>query len=68
MIRFSHNDSLINRGVLPPAGDLISHLKSIFILKIILNISIQCFMFKMSKKLRICNNVGGNALQVTRVM
>ncbi len=49
MIRFSHNDSLINSGVLPPAGGLISHLKSIFILKIILNISIQCFMFKMSK-------------------
>ncbi len=49
MIRFSHNDSLVNRDSLPPAGDLISHLKSIFIFKIILNISIQCFMFKMSK-------------------
>ncbi len=50
MIRFSRNDSLVNRDVLPPAGDLISHLKSIFIFQIILNISIQCFMFKMSKK------------------
>ncbi len=49
MIRFSRNDSLVNRDVLPPAGDLISHLKSIFIFFIILNISIQCFMFKMSE-------------------
>ncbi len=49
MIRFSRNDSLVNRDVLPSAGDLISHLKSIFIFLIILNISIQCFMFKMSK-------------------
>ncbi len=48
MIRFSRNDSLINSDVLPTAGGLISHLKSIFIL-IILNFSIQCFMFKMSK-------------------
>ncbi len=50
MIRFSRNDSLINRDVLPPAGDLISHLKSIFIffLYIIFIISIQCFMFKTS--------------------
>ncbi len=44
---FSRNDSLINSDVLPPAGGLISHLKSIFIFKIILNISIQCFMFKI---------------------
>ncbi len=49
MIRFSRNDSLINSDVLPPAGGLISHLKYIFIFKIILNISIQCFMFKMSE-------------------
>ncbi len=28
-------------------GILISHLKSIFVFKIILNLSIQCFMFKM---------------------
>ncbi len=49
MIRFSSKDSLVNSDVLPPAGDLISHLKSIFIFKIILNISIHCFMFKMSK-------------------
>ncbi len=34
------------RDVLPPAGGLISHLKSIFIFLIILNISFQCFMFK----------------------
>ncbi len=27
MIRFSRNDSLVNRDLLPPAGDLISHLK-----------------------------------------
>ncbi len=31
MIRFSRNDSLVNSDVLSPAGDLISHLKSIFI-------------------------------------
>ncbi len=49
MIQFSRNDSLINSDVWPPAGGLISHLKSIFIFKIILNISIQCFMFKMSQ-------------------
>ncbi len=49
MIRFSRNDSLVNRDLLPPVGDLISRLKSIFVFKIILNISIQCFMFKMSK-------------------
>ncbi len=49
MIRFSRNDSLINSDMLPPAGSLISHLKYIFIFKIILNISIQCFMFKMSE-------------------
>ncbi len=48
MIRFSCSDSLVNSDVLPPAGDLISLLKSIFIFKIILNISIRCFMFKMS--------------------
>ncbi len=48
MIRFSRNDSLVNSDVLPPVGDLISLLKSIFIFKIILNSSIQCFMFKMS--------------------
>ncbi len=50
MIRFSRNDSLVNRDMLPSAGDLISHLKSISIFQIIVNISIQCFMFKMSKK------------------
>ncbi len=44
----SRNDSLVNRDLLPSVGDLISHLKSIFIFKIILNISIQSFMFKMS--------------------
>ncbi len=49
MIRFSRNDSLVNCDVLPSAGDLISHLKLIFILKIILNTSIQCIMFKISK-------------------
>ncbi len=49
VIRFSHNDLLINSYVLPPAGGLISHLKSVYIFFIILNISIQCFMFKMSK-------------------
>ncbi len=50
MIRFSRNDSFINRDLLPPAGDLISNLKSIYFLffLIILNISIQCFMFKAS--------------------
>ncbi len=48
MIRFSRSDSLVNSDVLPPTGDLISHLKSIFVLKIILNISIQC-LFKMAK-------------------
>ncbi len=31
MIRFSRNDSLGNSDVLPPAGGLISHLKSILI-------------------------------------
>ncbi len=31
MIRFSRNDSVVNRDLLPPAGDLISHLKYIFI-------------------------------------
>ncbi len=50
MIRFIRSDSLIKSDVLPPASGLISHLKSILILKIILNISIQCFMFKMSKQ------------------
>ncbi len=54
MIRVSRNDSLITSDVLPPAGGLISHLKSILIYTIILNISIQCFMFKMSKHC-ICN-------------
>ncbi len=49
MTRLSRNDSLVNSDVLPPAGDLISHLKSIFIFKIIVNISILYFMFKMSK-------------------
>ncbi len=49
MIRFSRSDSLINSDMLPPAGGLISHLKSIFVFKIILNINIQCFMFKMSQ-------------------
>ncbi len=49
MIRFSRSDSLVNSYMLPTADGLISHLKSIFIFKIILNISIQCFMFKMSK-------------------
>ncbi len=48
MTRFSRNDSLVNRDVLPSAGGLISLLKSIFIFKIIVNISIQCFMFKTS--------------------
>ncbi len=47
MIQFNRSDSLINSDVLPPAGGLISHLKFIFIFLIILNISIQCFMFKM---------------------
>ncbi len=41
MIRFSRNDSFVNSEVLPPGGGLISILKSIFIFKIILNISIQ---------------------------
>ncbi len=31
MNRFSRNDSLVKREVLSPVGDLISHLKSIFI-------------------------------------
>ncbi len=48
MIRFNRNDSLVNSDVLPPGGSLISLLKSIFIFKIIVNISIQCFMFKTS--------------------
>ncbi len=48
MIRFSRNDSLVNSDVLPSDENLISHLKSIFIFKIIVNISIQCFMFKTS--------------------
>ncbi len=48
MIQFSRSDSLVNGDVLPPSGGLISLLKSIFIFKIILNISIQCFMFKTS--------------------
>ncbi len=43
------NDLLVNSYMLPPADSLISHLKSIFIFLIILNISIKCFMFKMSK-------------------
>ncbi len=45
------NDSLVKRDGLPPAGDLISLLKSILIFLIILNISIQCFMYKTSNNL-----------------
>ncbi len=50
MTRFSRSDSLVNSDVLPPAGDIISILKSILIFLIILNISIQCFI-----KLQITN-------------
>ncbi len=48
-------DSLITNEFLPPVGDFNLHLKSIFVRKIILNIGIQCFMFKMSKNIYICN-------------
>ncbi len=33
MIRFSRSESLINRDLLPPAGDLISHLSLFSFLK-----------------------------------
>ncbi len=43
MIRFSRNDSLVKRDVLSPVGDLISHLKSIFIYLFLVTFSNQLY-------------------------
>ncbi len=41
MIRFSRNDSFVKRDVMSPVGDLISHLKSIFIYLFLVTFSNQ---------------------------
>ncbi len=55
MIRFNRNDSLINNDLLPPTGGFNFTFKVSFIIQIISNISIQRFMFNISKHLCICN-------------